>query len=195
MEVLMKQFLIFALFSVASVQSWALVADRFRCEFTIEANGSALISKHRQDFAVARLPYKPHQPVPDVTFTQGSAPAAWMLHDESGEFLLNMNFYYNHALRNTGGKTEARQFTCLTVSGTYCAKGDQGCTELNTMCGEYSDPNPFDPIHGWTETSVQDGVPMFNARTLAPIKITVSDLHAKLFGTAAVTCTHVGAYW
>jgi hypothetical protein len=188
----MKKLLLVLLTTMASLDAFAIVSDRFQCEVSIKDSDSKIESKQKQEFFIARLP------VPSITpgefFTSGSASTKWVLHNGKGLFDANLTFTYKHAIRSDskGVPQEARQFLCFQPIGFYCDDSSKDCMSQIMACLET--PDPFDPVHGWAPTSIVGGVAVFNPQSLTPKTFLLGDDQRKDRGTASVACRYLGTF-
>jgi hypothetical protein len=174
----------------------ALVADKFDCVLELSDAASGATAKTDKQFFVARLPLS-SSPAPDVRLTAGQTTERLLLDLPTASFGANLNFYYKHALRiDANGKPlEARQLTCVGLTGDFCAKGKTGlqiCSEASVACIE--PPNPFDVKNGWSMTTLFDGVPAFNEQKLGAKATLITDGAGKMVGTVTLNCQFLGTY-
>ena len=174
----------------------ALVADKFHCVLELSDAASKATAKEDREFFVARLPLSA-SPAPDVRLTAGQTTERLLLDLPTANFGANLNFYYKHALKidANGNALEARQLTCVGLTGNFCAKdhtGMQICSEATVACME--PPNPFDVKNGWSMTTLFDGVAAFNEQTLGAKATSITNGAGKMVGTVQLNCQFLGTY-
>ena len=198
----MKKTIVTLIALLLASTSHALVADRFKCSIEIKDLISENTSKQDKDFFIARLPVS-HvtppgtNPPSDMIFTVGRTTERMTLDTPNATFGANLNFYFKHVVRsNPDGSVEARQRTCVGLTGDYCKRGRDNhighCSDMQVACMESS--NPFDPNVGWAPTSVVAGIPTFNEQTLAPATRNITDSDGKTVGTVNLACKFLGSY-
>jgi hypothetical protein len=185
---------------VVSSTSHAVVADKFKCTLEVKDLESKASTKEEKDFFIARLPLS-GSPAPHVRITAGETIEDLALSTPKGEISANLYLYYKHAVRTdvNGNPLEARQFTCIALTGSYCesSSGDgsghnQSCSIGAFACAE--PPNPFDPDTGWSPTALFSGVPTFNEQTLGPSTTNISDDSGNTIGVASFSCRYLGSF-
>ncbi len=177
--------------------SHALVADKFKCQIELKDTVSHTSAKIDKDFFIARLPLSA-SPSPDVRLTAGGAIESLALSTPKAKLSANLNFYYKHAVRldEHGTTLEARQLTCVALTGSYCEKSDDGGL---TLCGGglarcFESLNPFDPIKGWSPTALIDGMPKFNEQTFGPATTPIQDKNGNQVGSVNFQCQLLGSF-
>lgn len=183
---------------VVSSTSHALVADKFKCRLEVKDLGSKTSAKEEKDFFIARLPLSA-SPAPDVLLTASQTTESLTLDTPKAEFGANLNFYYKHAVRidANGNPLEARQLTCIGLTGNYCEKSSGGggihtCSSSMVACMEPQ--NPFDPNNDWSPTGLIGGIPTFNEQTLGPATATISDDNGNSVGVVNLSCQYMGSF-
>ncbi|MGZ3746570.1 MAG: hypothetical protein ACXVCD_04490 [Pseudobdellovibrionaceae bacterium] len=191
--------LIIATLVVSSI-SQAIVADRFKCSLEIKDLGSKASTKEEKDFFIARLPMSA-SPAQDVRLTASQTMETLTLNTPKAEFGANLNFYYKHAVKvdANGNAVEARQFTCIGLSGHYCDKSGKGGKDGYQICdsgivGCIGPKNPFDPNNGWSPTGLVGGEPTFNEQTLGPVTSNISDDGGNRVGVVNLNCQYLGSF-
>ncbi|OFZ10761.1 MAG: hypothetical protein A2Z20_00765 [Bdellovibrionales bacterium RBG_16_40_8] len=190
----MKKVFLLGLVTVVSLQSHALVADRFKCVLEINDLDSQASTKQEQEFFIGRLPLSA-SPAPDVRITAGQTMLSVTLNTTRAELGANLNFYYKHATKidSNGVPTEARQLTCIGLSGSYCPAEDLGlCTRGIVACMEPKDP--FDLNNGWSPSTLIGGVPAYNEHGLTPVTATIKDDQGQDTGTINLNCQYLGSF-
>lgn len=194
----MKTILLTIAALVMSSTSHALVADKFKCTLEIKDYGSKASTKEDKDFFIARLPLSA-SPAQDVRLTASQTLETLTLGTTKAEFSANLNFYYKQAVKVdvNGNPLEARQLTCIGLTGNYCEKSGSGggiqyCMTSAIACSE--PPNPFDPNNGWSPTRLVDGIPAFNEQTLGPATAIISDDNGKSVGVVNLNCQYMGSF-
>ncbi len=177
--------------------SHALVSDRFNCKLKVTDFESKVSSEQSQDFFVTRLPLS-RSSAPNVRFTAGQTQSRLELGAPKAVLTANVNFYYKHAVKLDGaGKViDARQVTCVAVSGGYCSKYGGGlnlCIDSQVACAENPEQDPFDLVNGWNPTSAFQGVPSFNDRGLGVVTSTIQDDFGKDVGAVQFECKFKGS--
>ncbi len=190
-----KAFLI-GLLAMISLQSHALVADRFKCALEIRDLDSRLSTKQEQEFFIGRLPLSA-SPASDVRITAGQTMASVKLNTTKAQLGANLNFYYKHAtkINSNGVATEARQLTCIGLTGNYCEKYGGGlglCSEMTVACMEPNDP--FNETNGWSPSTLIGGIPSFNEHSLSPVIQTIKDDQGQEKGTIKLNCQYLGSF-
>lgn len=193
----MKTIMITVAALVMSSTSHAVVADKFKCRLEVKDLGSAASAKEEKDFFIARLPLSA-SPAPDVRLTASQTTESLTLDTPKAQFGANLNFYYKHAVKidANGTPLEARQLTCIGLTGNYCEKSGGGglqiCSSSMVACMEPQ--NPFDPNNGWSPTGLISGVPTFNEQTLGPATATITDDNGNNVGTVNLSCQYMGSF-
>lgn len=180
-----------------SSTSHAVVADRFKCALEVNDSASNAFAKENKVFFIARLPASVGQ---DIRLTMSQTWESLTLETPKAEFGVNLNFYYKHAVKMdpNGNPLEARQLTCLALSGSYCEKsvGDgnsHACvSDVVTSCKEPQ--NPFDPNNGWSPTGLVNGIPTFNEQTLGSAVTRISDRNGNIVGIVTLNCQYLGSF-
>ncbi|MGZ3770367.1 MAG: hypothetical protein ACXVCP_11150 [Bdellovibrio sp.] len=194
----MKKILITITALAISSTSHALVADRFKCRLEIKDFASKDSVKEEKDFFLARLPLSA-SPDPNVRLTASQMSETLSLDTPKAELGGNLNFYYKQAVKldANGQPSEARQFTCIGLTGSYCQKttdhrGTHSCPKLSIMCIEPRDP--FDANKGWTPTGIIDGIPTFNEQTLIPTTENIYNNSGENVGLVKLSCQYMGSF-
>ena len=192
----MKNIFIVGLMSLISLQSQALVADRFKCILEINDLESEASTKQEQDFFIGRLPLS-GSPAPDVRLTAGQTMASLKLDTPRAELGANLNFYFKHAVKLdlSGNATEARQLTCIGLTGSYCEKYGRGmgfCRSSIAACFEPNDP--FDVNNGWAPSTLIGGVPTFNEHSLTSVVEVIKDDQGQDRGIINLKCQYLGSF-
>lgn len=189
----MKKTMVILALTMVAAHAQALVADRLKCTMQVTEVGSSSSAKMEREFVVVRLPLS-GSPDPDVLFTGGSGKESVRLRTHRGDYTGNLNIHYQHALKvdEQGRAVEARQMTCLFVSGNFCESNADLCVSTEVICGHRG--NPFDPIYGWTQTALFDGVPAFNERSLFPLAKEIRDRAGRMVGRVEASCQFLGTF-
>lgn len=179
-----------------SSTSHAVIADRFSCKMKITDRSTGASTEKEQDFYVARIPLST-SPAPDVRLTAGQTQTKLALETPKATMSAHVNFYYKHAVKidSAGNSTEARQMSCMGLSGSYCPKNGTGlqlCSDGVVQCMEFSDP--FDPVKGWNPTSLIGNMPAFNERALGAITAIIRDDNSQDVGTINFECKYQGSF-
>lgn len=193
----MKVTLLMMMALLMSTTSNALVADKFVCTLEVKDLVSQTSTIEDHEFFMARLPLS-NTPTPDVRITASQTTDNLTLSTPKADFSADLTFYYTQALKTdvNGAAVEARQETCIVISGNYCAKSSGGdvqpCFTSSQVCSVY--PNPFDPTNGWTPTGIVGGQPAFNQQTLGPLTGKISDNQGHEVGAVNLSCQFLGSY-
>lgn len=176
--------------------SHALISDRFSCKIKIIDTVTSTSSEQQQDFFVARLPMSA-SPSPNIRLTTGQSKMRLSLDSPKAILSANVNFYYKHAVRldEIGVPVEARQMSCVGLLGGYCSKhgGDMKlCGEGQVGCMDSFDP--FDPVKGWSPTSLVENMPIFNERALGPMLAVINDDAGTEVGKINFECKYQGTF-
>ncbi len=178
--------------------SQALTTDKFSCTLSVIDLKSKISTKAEKDLFIARLPMSA-SPSPDVRVTGGHINESLSLNIGAIQLTAQLNFYYKHAVKlgANGQSLEARQLTCMALSGGYCdtseGDGDYVLCGVNMfVCAEPEDP--FEPNNGWTSTVSNNGEPAFNEQTLGPATYNISNNKREVVGRADVSCQYKGTY-
>jgi len=179
--------------------SHAVVADKFKCTLEIKDTISNTSTKIDKESFVARVPLS-ESPSPNVRLTAGQMNERLILNTAQAELGANLNFYYKHASKiDSNGKTvEARQLTCVGLTGNYCEKSGNGsgqvsqCMDGIVACIESEDP--FDPDIGWAPTSIYGSTPVFNSQGLAPLTSNITNDSGKVVGMVNLSCQYWGTF-
>jgi hypothetical protein len=195
-------FVILTALTLVSTCNAALV-DKFKCTIELSDFVTKNSSKVDKEFFIARLPFYSNQPQ-NVKFTMGQSSEQLTLNTANGVLSTNLNFYYKFAVmnENNAASSEARQLTCLGLSGDYCEKsgnsstppGLQICSKGVVSCKEPQ--NPFDQINGWTPTYFSGSLPMFNQQTLNSTIVMIKDNNGlgNNVGSVVVNCQFMSTY-
>ncbi len=181
-----------------SIQSHALVADKFKCSIEIKDYDTQATIKQAQEFFVARIPLSA-SPAPDVRMTAGQTLQGLTLRTAKANFGASLNFYYRHATKidAIGSSTDARQLTCLGLSGDYCEHGSSDeinvCSTSVVACFESTD-DPFDPDFGWPPSTVSNGIPSFNESDLVPKTQIIRNDQGIAKGVINLNCRFMGTF-
>lgn len=195
MKILMLTIAVLAISST----SHAVVADRFRCTLEVKELVSEISTKVEKMFFIARLPLSA-SPAPDVRLTASQISESLILQTPQAKLSGDLNFYYKHAVKidMNGVPLEARQLSCISLTGGYCKKpvGDEDtlypCSASMIACMEPY--NPFDPNNGWSPTGLVDGIPTFNQQTMAPVTYNISDYNGNNVGVVNLSCQYMGSF-
>lgn len=180
--------------AVWSLQSQAVISDRFNCKFTVNDLRSNTSTIQKNDFYVARIPSSGGS---EVTQTAGDTKNNLDLKIGDGTLYASYSLSYQHAVKSdaSGYPMEARQYTCIGIRTTYCSKGDGGkkdpCKLETFACLQPKDP--FDPEHGWSPVDILYGIPAFNEAGLGPMTASISDAQGEK-ATVVLDCKHLGSY-
>lgn len=193
----MKTILLAIAALVVSSTSHAVIADRFKCTLELKDLGSQISTKEDKDFFIARLPLSPEE---NVRLTASQATETLTLQTPKAELTANLNFYYKHAVKidANGNPLEARQMTCIGLTGDYCEKSRSGDANIGTCstsmiaCLEAEDP--FDPNSGWSPTGLIGGRPTFNEQTLGPATTMIDDDNGNIVGSVNLDCRYMGSF-
>ncbi len=201
-----QKYWILGLILGCSMSSHALVADGFKCAMVIQDKTSDASTRQKMEFFIARLPLSA-SPAPDVRLSAGISNQSLSLEKENAKLSAHLNFYYKHAIKldSNGTPVDARQFTCIGLSATYCSKsGDRSergrdpgdihsCSDFAISCMDHGDP--FSDENGWSRTNLVDGEPTFNEQGLARETLTsIRDKNGTEMGTVKLTCQYTGSY-
>ncbi|MNL08597.1 hypothetical protein D3C87_1293240 [compost metagenome] len=192
MKLLIPVLLLFA----SSAQ--ALQADRFECTVSLKDYDTNQVVEHVQEFDMARISLSA-SPAPDIRLTGSRTSMRLSLDLPNAVVNSDVVFYYKHAVRldDSLKPVDARQFACVAIGMRRCAKPagtDPNCydTEIpQVVCKEPK--NPFDPLSGWTPTSLIGGVPMFNDRGSG--SATAESVQGNSRVVTILNCKFKGTYW
>lgn len=178
--------------------SQALTTDKFSCTLSVIDLKSKISTKTEKELFMARIPISA-SPSPDVRVTGSQINESLSLKIGAIQLTAQLNFYYKHAVKlgENGQPLEARQLTCMALSGGYCdtseGDGDYVLCGINMfVCAEPEDP--FEPNNGWTITGLIHGIPSFNEQTLGPATYNISNNKREVVGRADVSCQYKGTY-
>lgn len=168
-----------------------VIADLFECSAKItdlKTNESA----ESVGIAAGNRIVTPTQQPANYEMTTAEAKLSLTLNGRSSTYKVDYNLHYGFAKRPIGSPTEARQFVCNQVSlhscqGSRCSSANESCVTL---------PDPFNPIYGWSMTSMIQNVPMFNEQLLRPLDtiITVNENDPN-GARVTVACKFKGTYF
>ncbi|MGE3758050.1 MAG: hypothetical protein AB7H97_09845 [Pseudobdellovibrionaceae bacterium] len=191
----MKKMLLGGLVIMFCAQAHALVTDQFSCKLKLRDFKTSTVSTSEKEFSVARLPLSA-SPAPDVRLTASEFNESLSMEVSHGSFDANVHLSFSMAVKldEQGNPVEARQSSCLAVTGDYCKEQENhGCSSSSLACGFTGDP--FDPVYGWSPTGLVDGLPVFDERELIPNTVMIRDSYTdEEVGLASVECRFKGTH-
>ena len=143
-----------------------VVTDLFECQTKLVDLKTNEAAESISDLAGVRM-ITPDQSM-DYGTTMASTQSSLTLDGRRARYTVGMTLNYGFAVRPIPHSVEARQQVCNALSITICSKENNGtCSASATVCTV--SPDPFDPKYGWSETTVNQGVPVFNEKLLRPV--------------------------
>jgi len=196
----MKHLLVTALVSLMPFMAQALVADSFECKLKITDSISAETDEQRLYFNIARLPLS-RSPAPDVRITTGTSSFDNNFRTQKYTITTSASLYYSHAVKvNSNGQVQdARQKTCVIISGSACSKSggtpNAPCFIFQAYCPQsIHDSDPFDPASGWSQIATSGNEPLFQERDLTTATQKIYDENKNAVGEATFSCKFRGTY-
>jgi hypothetical protein len=194
----MKNRILIGMALLLAGQAHALISDKFKCSLELKDNPSGQTLRQDQEFFVARLPLSASSS-PQVRMTAGEIHSDAKLNMSDGQLSGGLGLYYKHALKldASGNPLEARQTTCLTVSGTFCefsgsrSSTPHSCGSMVSACLEPSDP--FDPNYGWDQVALIEGFPTFHEKPMSRATV-IEDENGQPRGQATLNCQFMGSF-
>lgn len=145
----------------------AAVVDHFNCKITaVKADRTALYSSEVDSYSLRMTMQSETNPTGWVSFSRIVLKAAGKEGNNA-----DMSLQYQHAVEfgPDGKAARARQTLCFDGGAMV------GHTGTASACSAPS-PDPFAPdAHGWDDTDLKDGVPVFNVQGLRPSVIPMPD--------------------
>lgn len=183
---------------ILSSTSLAVVTDQFRCEMEIQDLKTGERTKSIQEFDVSRI-LADFTMSQDIDITAASTSSSLELDSKVATINAQLTFKYNHAVRRDGQNRplEARQVSCIDLSGNYCKKSPSAddeiklCGALSVQCGWDQNQDPFGPKSSWSPVPLVNGTPLFSIESLNPRNLSFSD-ETGTIAVATLRCTHRG---
>ncbi len=156
----------------------AVVVDRFQCEIKYTSQLDGHVVETVAELAAARRPLGPANGE-RVALSEGVADLATTVQGE--RFQAALRLVYTHAVKvgQNGQPLRAAQHVCL--SNSFLAAGAGVSTDCRPAC-----ENAFDPKCKWTRVELRGGIPLFDARGLAPVTQTLAH------GSVQLACHFAG---